>query len=212
MLVIMILGIVVHLRITVRVCILMVDDVCVESDVFVLGSVHLHYGVAGVICLSSRSFVCVVAVSSTIIVMCTLASAGVAVVSGLMSKPSTGRAFQFALESAIVRVMVREPADPATCLRGRGAVIIVRIASNPAGERRFGVLASIGDKGLLGGLSRSSFAGLSLFILLLEYAYELLIVDIFLGICVDKVKLTSNELICELIPRFRQGGCDNAFE
>ena len=133
-------------------------------------------------------------------------------ISSLMSEPSTGRAFRFAFESAIARVMVCESADPATCLRGRGAVIVVRIAGNPAGERGFIVLASVGDEGLLGGLGRSGLAGLSPLILLLEYANKLLVVDIFLGICVDEVKLTSNELICELIPRFRQGGCDNAFE
>ena len=40
----------------------------------------------------------------------------------------------------------------------------------------------ISEEGLLRGLGRSGLAGLTLLILLLEYAYELLIVDVLLGV------------------------------
>ena len=111
-----------------------------------------------------------------------------------------------------MHVVVHEFADPATCLWGQGAIVIVRITSNLAGKRGSSIVTSIGNKSLFGGLSHSRFAGLSPLILLFEYAYELLVVNIFLGICIDKVKLTSNKLISKLIPRFQQGRCDNVFK
>ena len=84
-------------------------------------------------------------VSPTIIIVCTLASAGVAMVLSLMSEPSACRAFRFAFESAIARVMVRESADPATCLRGRGAILIVCVAGDPAGEWGSSVVAAVSE-------------------------------------------------------------------
>ena len=65
------------------------------------------------------------------------------------------------------------------------------------------------DKGLLRGLGHSRLAELMPLILLLEYANKLLIVDVLLGICVDKVKLTSDKLIGVLVPRFREQRYDD---
>ena len=57
------------------------------------------------------------------------------------------------------------------------------------------------------GLSR-----LPTFVLLLKYADELLSVDVLPGVSVNEVELTSNKLISEVVPRFRQRGGNNAFE
>ena len=56
------------------------------------------------------------------------------------------------------------------------------------------------DEGLLGGLGHSGLAGLSPLTLLLEYANELLSINVFLGISVNEVQLTGNKLIGVLIP------------
>ena len=91
-------------------------------------------------------------------------------------------------------------------------IIAVRVAGDPAGKRGFGVLVSIGIEGLLGGFNHSELVGLSPLVFLLEVADELLCIDVLLGICVDKVKLTSDELVSILVPGFQQGGSDDAFE
>ena len=96
--------------------------------------------------------------------------------------------------------MVYESADPATCLQGQGAILIVHVARDLAGKRGSSVVVAVSDKGLLGGLGCSGLAGLMPLILLLEYAYELLVINVLFGVCVDKVKLTSNKLIGVLVP------------
>jgi len=184
----------------------------VKCDVLVvLSGVSLLRG-TGIVCLSSRSFVRVVMVPSTAIIIGTLASANIPAFAGFISKHSAVPALRFAFESAFGSIVISAFADPAIHLRGCGAVLIVSVAGNPAGEWRFGVVAPMSEHGLVDGLSRSRLAGLLLLILLLEYANELLSVDVFLGICVDEIQLTGDKLISVLIPRLRQGRCDDTFE
>jgi len=143
MLIIMVLGIIVH--VIVHVHIIDIGHLSHECDVFLLlGSICL-LGTAGIVCLSLRSLIRVIMVSPTIIVMCMLASASVVMVLSLMSEPSACRTFWFAFESAIAHVMVRELADPAMCLWGQGAILIVCVARDPAGKRGSSVVAAVSE-------------------------------------------------------------------
>ena len=143
MLIIMVLGVIVYIIVCVH--IIDIGHLSHECDVFLLlGSVCL-LSTAGIVCLLSRSLIQVIMVSPAVIVMCTFASAGVAMVLSLMSKPSTCHAFQFAFESAIACVMVHELADPATCLQGQGAILIVRVAGNLAGKRGSSIVAAVSE-------------------------------------------------------------------
>jgi len=109
MLKVMVLGVIIY--ITVHVYIINIGHVGHKCGMFLLlGSICL-LGTASIVCLSSRSFIQVVTVSPTVIIMCTLASTSVAIVFGLMSKPSARHTFWFALESAITHVMVHKSAD-----------------------------------------------------------------------------------------------------
>ena len=209
MLKIMVLCIIVCIRITVCNQITMIGIKC--DVLIVLGGVSLLRG-TGIVCLSLRSFVQVVTVSSTAIIIGTLASTNVPAFAGFMSEHSAVPALQFAFESAFGSIVISAFADPAIHLQGCGVVLIVSIAGNPAGEWRFGIVSPMSKHGLVDGLSRSRLAGLPLLILLLEYANDLLSVNVFLGIHVNEIQLTSNELISVLIPRLRQGRCDDMFE
>lgn len=65
---------------------------------------------------------------------------------------------------------------------------------------------------MLGESGGSGLPRLPTFVLLLKYADELLSVDVLPGVSVNEVELTSNELISEVVPGFRQRGGYDAFE
>ena len=67
------------------------------------------------------------------------------------------------------------------------------------------------EEGLLRGLRGSELAGLSPLILLLEVTDELLSIYVLLGVSINEVELTSNELVSKLVPRFQLLCTDSAY-
>ena len=78
------------------------------------------------------------------------------------------------------------------------------VAGNLAGKGKLGVVAPVNVHGLLWKLTGHGLARLPALVLLFDNANELLRVDVLPGISVNEVQLTSDELICELIPGLRK--------
>jgi len=88
----------------------------VKRNVFMRFGIVRLLGITGVVCLTSSLLIRPVAVSSTAIVLWTLARIGIPAFAGLVPKVSAHRALWFALEEALRYVVIIAVAYPAARL------------------------------------------------------------------------------------------------
>ena len=109
-----------------------------------------------------------------------------------MPKSSTLLALRFASKSALGSPMIGALASITILLQRQGASLVVCIAGNLAGKGKLGVVTPVNVHGLFWKLTGRGLVRLPALVLLFDNADELLHVDVFPGIGVDEVQLTSD--------------------